>query len=261
MTDERDPSKKTFKLSDVINTFEGEGRVSPMAKAMGLHSTSEGLVNLFARKEEERARMAAMIASTGSIRQIHEDIDAQRRRIGEFTASQKPKVVKSHAPALVTPKIPPNPILETNRKLKDIESKFEDMLDVMGGAAKIATDIQSHAVQFLDKFDKASEQTDHAAKSAIRIAVFAIVISVVTQFIPMGVGYVWPDQTLPSLEKLTHHIVATQEASRAETKRIVEELRLNDQRMAEEIVKVLNRRDEEAARLLEAVRKLAERPQ
>lgn len=257
MSDEKASSPPPFKLP-VLKMLPDAPDVgvdlTQLAKAMGGVSKAENATRLMQQAEEQRVLIEKMMNPAGSIRKTYADLEIQKKRLGALVRREIEPAV---APLAL--KLPSNPILETNRKLKDIESKFEDMLVVMGSAAKIATDIQSHAVQFLEKFDKASEQTDQSAKSAIRIAVLAIVISVISPFIPMGIDYLWPDRTVASLESLTQQIVETRETDRLENERLIRELRESDRQMAEQVLKTLNRREQEVIRLSEAVQSLIEK--
>lgn len=258
MSDEPKSPKKLVKLSDLKSITEFpkvEDHTRDIMKAMAASRDVGNVANLMNQVEQGRLKMEGIMRPLGSMQKVYEDLEAQRKRLGLFDM----KVPQAAIAAPVMPKLPPNPVVETNRKLEDIETKFEEMLAVMGSAAQIATDIQSHAVQFLEKFDKASEQTDHAARSAIRIAVLAIVISVITPFIPMGIEYIWPDKTVSSLEKLTQQIVAVQEADRAESERLIQELRQNNEQITKQFTEALKQRDAEVVRLSDSVRRLAEK--
>lgn len=83
-----------------------------------------------------------------------------------------------HEPPLRMPELPPNPILETNRRLERIKQRFEEMQDVAANAATIANGLQAHAAEFLVKFETAATDNDRSAGRAIHLGAIAILIAI-----------------------------------------------------------------------------------
>ena len=77
------------------------------------------------------------------------------------------------------PEIPPNPIIETNRRLRQIENRFDQMHSVATNAAGIATGLQAHAAEFLQKFEKAAHENDRSAGRAIWLGAIAVLIALI----------------------------------------------------------------------------------
>lgn len=221
---------------------------------------SPGVQRAMDEMEKHRRNMEASLGSLGGMHKIYNDLEEQRKRIKTMGMPRDyPSEVEIKP--LQIPTIPPNPILKTNKKLEDIEAKFEQMLDVMSGAANIANDIQAHAAHFLEKFDKASEQTDRSARGAVRVAVIAMVISVVTPFIPMAIGYVWPDDTPVRLESLARQIIDRQAVDRASTDSLLKELSESNLESANRVADALRQRDEQMTQMLEDIRTIANHSQ
>lgn len=244
---ESDPAKPPpVKLEDLK---------TPVNAAEMMRSLNEfsGLGKLSAALKQQQKVMDSITRPSGAMKHIFDDIEKQRKLLGHL---QGPKV-QMEPPSLRSiemPKLPPNPILETNQKLEGLAAKFEQMLAVMAGAATIANDIQGHAATFLEKFDEASRQTDKSARSAIRIGLIAIVVSVLVSFIPMAVGYFWPDQNLQALENLTKQIATTQNNDRAATARLVETLRQSNQKTIEQLTQAINQLQGGSIKLLPEVK-------
>lgn len=110
--------------------------------------------------------------------------DSPFKRLADQIGAQQSAVEALRVPKLDTPRnpkipsLPPNPTLETNKRLEQIEKRFEQMQSVATNAAEIATGLQGAAAEFLQKFEKAATENDHAARLAIRIGVFAVFIAV-----------------------------------------------------------------------------------
>lgn len=215
-----------------------------------------GVQKVLDEMEQHRKRMADAIGPFGGMQKVYDDLEAQRSRIN---AMRMPTDFGNEVEVkpLRMPSIPPNPILKTNKKLEDIEAKFEQMLTVMSGAANIATDIQGHAAHFLEKFDKASEQTDRSARGAVRVAIIAMVISVVTPFIPMAVDYIWQDDTPAKLESLTRQIIERQSDDRTASDKLLQQLLQTNRDSADRVAEALRLRDEQMSKVLEDIRKIA----
>lgn len=207
--------------------------------------------------DQHRRNMEAAIGPLGGMRKVYNDIEEQRKRI-ETMGMPRGFPTEVEVKPLRIPTIPPNPILKTNETLEDIEAKFEQMLTVMSGAANIATDIQGHAAHFLEKFDKASEQTDRSARSAVRVAVIAMVISVVTPFLPMAIDYFWPDDTPAKLESLARQFVDRQADDRAALDRLLQELSQTNRDSANRVADALRQRDEQTAKMFEHMKAIAQ---
>ncbi|SFH37713.1 MULTISPECIES: hypothetical protein [unclassified Ensifer] len=206
--------------------------------------------------EQHRKRMEDAIGPLGGMQKLYSDLEAQRNRI---SAMRSPTgfPAEIEVKPMRLPTIPPNPILNTNKKLEDIEAKFEQMLMVMSGAANIANDIQGHAAHFLEKFDKASEQTDRSARSAVRVAILALFISVVTPFIPMVIDHFWPDATPAKLESLARQIIDRQAEDRVANDRLLRELSQTHRASAERVAQALRQRDGQISNMLEDIRAIA----
>ena len=102
----------------------------------------------------------------------------RHRGIDAFQPTQFPDVEERvSVPEL---RILPNPVHETNKRLKRIQERFDRMEAIAVEAASIANSLQAFAATFLVKFEKAAADNDRATKRAIRIAILAAVIALIT---------------------------------------------------------------------------------
>ncbi len=103
--------------------------------------------------------------------------DIQRSMVNTYSNSN-PKIPKEN---FTTPeiRIPPNPILETNRRLANIEERFDKMEALTIDGAKIAANIQESASDFLVQFDHAAASNDRATKRMILLAFAALLVAVI----------------------------------------------------------------------------------
>lgn len=200
--------------------------------------------------EEIRNKSAAM-------QKVFADIEEQKKRLGAMhvplSHSSKSSTLQAASPLI--PKIPPNPILKTNQKLGDIELKFDEMLSVMTSAASIATEIQGHAAHFLDKFDKASEQTDKAARGAIRVAMLAMALSVVTALLPVAMTYIQPDPMPQKIDALVESLAQNQAASQALNEQLLRDLAVTNASATSALLEGLAQRDRELKTLIQQLHK------
>jgi hypothetical protein len=93
-------------------------------------------------------------------------------------------VSRTNIPMPSFPKIPvvKNPLIETNKRLAQIETRFERMQEIANNAATIANGLQGAAAEFLVKFERAATDNDRAARKAIWLGCIAMAIAV---FMPL----------------------------------------------------------------------------
>lgn len=77
------------------------------------------------------------------------------------------------------PKIPPNPVHDTNRHLEQMTARFDELLEFGQNTLEIMTGLQGAAAEFLDKFTKEAKANSRAARAAIFVGGLAVVISIV----------------------------------------------------------------------------------
>jgi hypothetical protein len=74
--------------------------------------------------------------------------------------------------------LPPNPIHESNERLRDMTEGLENLVGFGGNALQIMTGLQVAAAEFIDKFSTEAEKNSKAAKKAILVGFFAILFAV-----------------------------------------------------------------------------------
>jgi phage shock protein A len=115
----------------------------------------------------------AISRENSSLGRLAEQVRAQKNAIDAMGLDER-KMLR--IPDLTN--IPPNPIVETNKRLERIEERFEQMQIIAKNAAEIATGLQGAAVEFLQKFEKAASDNDRTAGRAIWIGIFAVFIAI-----------------------------------------------------------------------------------
>ncbi|RUM06749.1 hypothetical protein [Rhizobium chutanense] len=251
MSDDEKPKPLTIKLKDLKTS--GNSETDPAADSalreinafrkrltnpMGdLHKVIEDQQNLL---KKLRSPFDDLQRSINGIASPLHDLDLKAAN----PMLQQPEVKAIEVPRM--PPLPKNPILETNKRLGQLEMHFTQMLEVMTNAAEIGTTIQSHANEFLGKFEKASEDTDRSARKAVRIGVIAIFISVLTPIFQF-VYDAYQDQTEAKLDILATELVKLREASTESNQKLIEEFRNADAAASDRLISQL-RADSEADR-------------
>lgn len=156
------------------------------------------------------------------------------------------------------PPMPKNPILETNKRLGQLETHFSQMLHVMTNAAEIGTAIQGHANEFLTKFEKASEDTDKSARKAIWIGVIAIFIAILTPLIQIAYD-ANQDHTETKLDRLASEVEKLRETDAQSSERLLEALRRGDD-VSERLVNQLKMDGEANREILGKIEKILAEP-
>jgi hypothetical protein len=95
-------------------------------------------------------------------------------------------------------KIPPSPLIETNKRLAKIEKHFEEMQDtaargaeIAARAAEIGTGLQLLAADFLVKFDEAATKNDRTAGRAVKVAIAAAIFAVAVPAVQTLYSELW----------------------------------------------------------------------
>jgi hypothetical protein len=242
------PSGEAQKVFDQITQQQRLLSEGPFSQAVKGFSGADDLMR---QVREGQKLFDEVTRPHGVMQQVYNDLEEQRKRINAIQGPLEHVPELKPEKTLRMPSFPPNPAVKTNKKLEEIGAKFEQMLSVMTSAANIATDIQGHATDFLEKFDKASEQTDRATRNALRIAVVAMILSVITALIPIGVSYFWPDKTAATLENLVRQLVNKQESDRDANEQLIQALRQDGHRTGELLVETLRESERQSNKLLE----------
>lgn len=251
MSDVEEPKPVTIKLEDLKSSDNSEENASMdsalseidrlrerLNSPMGdLHKVIEDQQNLLKKLRSPFDDLHRSINGiTSPLHDVHLKATNSMLRQPEVKSIEVPRV----------PPMPKNPILETNKRLGQLEMHFTQMLDVMTNAAEIATTIQSHANEFLGKFEKASEDTDRSARKAVRIGVIAIFISVLTPALQF-VYDAYQDHTEAKLDLLATELVKLRETDAESNKKLIEALRNADAAASDRLISQL-RADGEANR-------------
>lgn len=190
LTDQLAEHRKAFDAQRIPDSFSQiaaglpTGAMDAAARAAGHLSAVEEAMRPFDGINDRMKHLTELAGGQSAIGKVAQQIAEQQKAIDAlrvpdiFADLRTAEREHIHIPALRMPELPPNPILETNRRLERIERRFEEMQDVAANAATIANGLQAHAAEFLVKFEKAATDNDRSAGRAIRLGAIAILIAI-----------------------------------------------------------------------------------
>jgi hypothetical protein len=192
-------------------------------------------------------RLQGPIVTSPTMASLSRQIVEQQRALDSISTSTvdafhpADRIAKPHIPEIT---IPPNPALQTNKLLKEIQSRFDKMEAIAVESAKIATGLQASAVDFLQKFEAAANDNSQAAKRAIRMGVFAIAIALLTPITQMAHTELW---RAPSDAATTQQIITSLRAD-------ISDLKVAHTSASERLSAVAENSSNELARALREIR-------
>jgi hypothetical protein len=141
-------------------------------------------------REQMQPAIGALGANAALSRQLADQFKAidSFKSANSFTAPDFGPPARS--PTFDMPVIK-NPIVETNKRLANIEKQFQRMGAIAAESATIATSLQASAAGFLSKFESVAADNDRTTKRAVLIGVIAIFIAVVTSIVPIIYTEYW----------------------------------------------------------------------
>lgn len=173
---------------------------------------------------------------------IAEGIDSPLGQISKDIADQTSAIDKlaqrgEDLPPLPYPAHLNNPIIEANEKLGRIEQRFDQMQDIAVNAAKIATQLQSVALEFVQRFERAAGDNDRAAGKAIKIGIGAVLIAVLMPtaqiiYSELRLEPSFQPETAAALENMQTEIKSLRESQAAATERLDDALASSDKETA-----------------------------
>jgi hypothetical protein len=122
---------------------------------------------------------AAGLNAVSSAKQLAARLDEQFKAIDalRLPPAEMPRLREPTYRPPVMPVVK-NPLIETNKRLQNIEVRFDKIGEIALNAAEIATSLQASAATFLDKFEAAAKDNDKTTKRAIWIGVIAIFVAI-----------------------------------------------------------------------------------
>lgn len=219
------------------------------ARAIGQLSAAEEVMRPFDSINDRMKRLAELAGGHSTMGMVAQQIAEQQRAIdalripNSFVRGEPDHI---HASAFQMPELPPNPILETNRRLERIEQRFEEMHDVAANAATIANGLQAHAAEFLVKFEKAANDNARSAGRAIWLAAIAVLLAIAMPLVQIIYTEFWRVPT----------DVAYMQAVISDMHREIGALRQIQADAAERVDAALMRSDQQAADILQGIRRM-----
>jgi hypothetical protein len=144
-----------------------------------------------------------------------------------------------HIPDL---KLPENPIHDTNRNLREVVDRLEEMNELAFQTAETVGSVSNSATEFLVAFGAASDSADRASRGATRIATAAIIVAVASTLVQMGYAewrthqnQIATDQTVNEILMRMEDMVAAQ---RANTQQLSDRMDEDNQAIADSMDRV-----------------------
>jgi|GEM_PF-5834954 len=205
-----------------------------MQEALRLNSFG---TNALAGYESVEKRMNDLLDASGrdsALGKIANDIAAQKRALDSWeTRSLDADRLAAARPIHISElRIPENPLVETNKRLARIESQFELISEVARESSQTAVGLQASAAEFLQKFEKAADDTNKSGSKAMLVALIAVLITIFQTASP----YVLPDGDAAALRQTVSDLqgeISSMRAEQAESsQRLIEVLATRDHETA-----------------------------
>jgi len=141
-----------------------------------------------------------------------------------------------HIPDL---KLPENPIYDTNRSLREVVDRLDEMNELAFQTAETVGSVSNSATEFLVAFGAASDSADRASRRAIWIAAAAIIVAVVSTAVQIGYAEWRAHQNQIATDLTVNAIVTHMEdmvsAQRANTQQLSDRLDEDNQAIADSL--------------------------
>lgn len=190
-------------------------------------------------------RMSDLLALTGAdsrLGKAAEEIASQQRILDEMRAPTK-ALVDMNLPSIPVQKIPPSPLVETNKRLARIEERFEHISEVAESSTRVAVSLQASAAEFLQKFEAAAADTNKSGSKALMVGWLALAIAIVTGGAQIAAPLFIPDQEAEALRQsvvdLKGEIAAMRADEAASGQRLLDALAQGDAATAAAVREVL----------------------
>jgi hypothetical protein len=143
-----------------------------------------GLSGLFPSAAAQSERQQSMLQGIAPI--------LQRQIDGIKIATDLSPVSRGPDPALF--KIPPNPIVETNRRLRDVEQRIVQVVHASAETAQHVRDLSTSTLVISDKLAEGIQGSRATAKSSVTLAVAAIICAFIVGAVQIGLSIALADQ-------------------------------------------------------------------
>lgn len=141
------------------------------------------------------------VGQESALGKIARNISAQKGMIDRLgNVLREEELVSATSRPLDIPLIE-NPIHETNKRLGRIEQQFEQVAQIASDSAQIALGLQAAAAEFLQKFERAADDTNRSGAKAIRVGWLALAIAVITSLAQIVSPLVIPDNDAVALRE------------------------------------------------------------
>lgn len=252
-----DPFKSSSALEKALNPMREASAVGAAMKA-ALGQTG-GVQDAMARAaeamkplrdiEERMSALRSVAGTDNALSKVAGQIAAQQRSIDALAMGRSARDMVDREitmPRIPDIKIPPNPLIETNKRLKRIEDRFEQIQGIAGEAASIANGLQGAAAEFLSEFKVAAQENNRAARKAIWLGAMAVVTTLSVALGQIAYNEFWrvPADTQAmrdAIVEMKSEITAVREQNAAMVERFEKALRGSDDELAAAIRDLVDR--------------------
>lgn len=180
----------------LMPTREMDSMNAALKAAMGVTDPLQGAMaeamKPFRDIEDRMRSITAMTGQHNALGKVAEQIAGQQRAIDSLM--NRPAVKDSLEREITVPrlpKLPPNPLIETNKRLGRIEDRFEQIQQIAGEAASIANGLQGAAAEFLAEFKLAAQENSRAARTAIWLGATAVIATLIVAMGQIAYNEFW----------------------------------------------------------------------
>jgi hypothetical protein len=199
--------------------------------------------------EERMNALRSVTGTDNALSKVAGQIAAQQRSIDALAMGRSTRDMVDREltmPRIPDIKVPPNPLIETNKRLKRIEDRFEQIQGIAGEAASIANGLQGAAAELLGEFKVAAQENNRAARKAIWLGAMAVIVTLSVALGQIAYNEFWrvPADTQAmrdAIVEMKSEIAAVREQNAATMERLEEALRGSDDELAAAIRDLVNR--------------------
>lgn len=161
---------------------------------------------------------------------------------GALESSAARTAIHVQPPHIPDLKIPENPIYNTNRNLREVVDRLEEMNELAFQTAETVSSVSNSATEFLVAFGAASDSADRASRRAIWIAAAAIIVAVVSTSVQIGYAEWRAHQnkiaTDPTVNAILLHMEDMVAAQRANTQQLSDRMDEDNEAVADSLDRV-----------------------
>lgn len=223
---------------DPIEQYEGENEEELLTRgfrAMSVKLTANLRKTMSGFSERMKAMLGPSIAANmGAAQRVSDTIKGIK-----VSAYSLPPTIRQEPFHLETPKIPHNPIFDTNEILQEVANEIGEMRDLAAATAEMQRTLNDTASKAIVDFSTGAEKSRKATRNGLWIAGASLLVSIIA----LGV-------TAISSHDHNREAAASEATARAQTDRLIasqKEMTDSAKRLSQELSKDLQAKSEPAS--------------